>query len=117
MALILNSLRIMKNINCLQTVPFSRCMICNGSEFVQISQEEMREARKNTNNDNNWKVNDVKESVVENNQVFNICNKCGKVYWEGKAYLLNYFNIHICPSVLPSSCVLYPVSLPIPAVV
>ena len=77
----------MKNKDCSQIVPFSRCMLCNGSEFVQISQEEMREARKNTNIDNNWKVNDVKESVVENNQVFNICNKCGKVYWEGKAYL------------------------------
>ena len=62
---------------------FSRCMLCNGDDFSQISQQEMRDIRKDPNLNVQWKIQDIHATVIENNQVFYGCKQCGKIYWEG----------------------------------
>ena len=46
--------------------------------FQNSSQQEIQDVRNDPSINNQWKVHAIQESVIKNNQVFYVCNQCGR---------------------------------------
>lgn len=56
-------------------------MKCNNNNFVTLSQNEVRESKKNLATD--FVYDQVPDPVIELNKKFYGCPSCRKLYWEG----------------------------------
>ncbi|KAF4524852.1 hypothetical protein B566_EDAN014703 [Ephemera danica] len=61
---------------------FSRCHACNSDDFIEMSNQQLMRGA-HTNSGVPVQSFNIPSLILNKHQSFDVCNTCGKCYWEG----------------------------------